>query len=174
MEAERRPLLENILAEIDGRMIVDAAAGPFEIVGRADRIEHRRDGKVAIIDYKTGSVPEAGDLAEGITPQLALEAAMIEQGGIISLGKTSVAELAYWKLGGGDPAGKVMRRVDDPAELRETIERTVAGMRALIAAFDDPLTPYFAVPRPEKAPRYSDYAHLERQKEWLAGEEEEE
>jgi ATP-dependent helicase/nuclease subunit B len=34
--------------------------------------------------------------------------------------------------------------------------------------------PYLAVPRPEKAPRYSDYAHLERQKEWLAGEEEEE
>jgi ATP-dependent helicase/nuclease subunit B len=174
MEAERRPLLEDILAEIDSRMVVDAAAGPFEIVGRADRIERRRDGKIAIIDYKTGSVPEAGDLAEGITPQLALEAAMIEQGGIAALGKAEVAELAYWKLGGGDPAGKVMRRVDDPAELRETIERTVLGVRALIAAFDDPVTPYFAVPRPEKAPRYSDYAHLERQKEWLAGEEEEE
>jgi ATP-dependent helicase/nuclease subunit B len=174
MEAERRPLLENILAEIDGRMIVDAAAGPFEIVGRADRIEHRRDGKVAIIDYKTGSVPQAGDLNEGFTPQLALEAAMIEQGGIAALGKASVAELAYWKLGGGDPAGKVMQREDDSTELRALIDRTLAGMHALIAAFDDPATPYFAVPRPEKAPRYSDYTHLERQKEWLAGEEEEE
>jgi ATP-dependent helicase/nuclease subunit B len=47
-------------------------------------------------------------------------------------------------------------------------------MHTLIASFDDPATPYLAVPRPEKAPRYSDYAHLERQKEWLAGEEEEE
>jgi ATP-dependent helicase/nuclease subunit B len=174
MEAERRPLLEDILAEIDGRMTVEAAAGPFEIVGRADRIERRRDGKIAIIDYKTGSVPQAGDLNEGFTPQLALEAAMIEQGGIAALGKASVAELAYWKLGGGDPAGKVMQRVDDPAELRETIERTVLGVRNLIATFDDPGMPYLAVPRPEKAPRYSDYAHLERQKEWLAGEEEEE
>jgi ATP-dependent helicase/nuclease subunit B len=174
MEAERRPLLEDILAEIAGRMIVEAAAGPFEIIGRADRIERRRDGKIAIIDYKTGSVPEKGDLEEGITPQLALEAAMIEQGGIAALGKASVSELAYWKLGAGDPAGKVMRRVDDPAELRATIERTVLGMRNLIATFDDPDKPYLAVPRPEKAPRYSDYAHLERQKEWLAGEEEEE
>jgi ATP-dependent helicase/nuclease subunit B len=174
MEAERRPLLENILAEIEGSMIVDAAAGPFEIVGRADRIERRRDGKIAIIDYKTGSVPQAGDLNEGFAPQLALEAAMIEQGGIAELGKASVAELAYWKLGGGDPAGKVMQRVDDEAVLRETIARTLAGMRMLIESFDDPATPYFAVPRPEKAPRYSDYAHLERQKEWLAGEEEEE
>ena len=174
MEVERRPLLENILAEIDGRMIVAAAAGPFEIVGRADRIERRRDGKIAIIDYKTGSVPEKGDLDEGITPQLALEAAMIEQGGIAALGKASVAELAYWKLGGGDPAGQVVRRVDDATELRETIARTVLGMQTLIATFDNPAMPYLAVPRPEKAPRYSDYAHLERQKEWLAGEEEEE
>jgi ATP-dependent helicase/nuclease subunit B len=99
---------------------------------------------------------------------------MIEQGGIADLGKAKVAELAYWKLGGGDPAGKVMRRLVDEGELRETIARTLAGIETLIAAFDDPMTPYFAVPRPEKAPRYSDYAHLERQKEWLAGEEEEE
>ena len=81
MEAERRPLPENILAEVDGRDR-RRGGGPFEIVGRADRIERRRDGKVAIIDYKTGSVPQAGDLNEGFTPQLALEAAMIEQGGI--------------------------------------------------------------------------------------------
>jgi ATP-dependent helicase/nuclease subunit B len=174
MEAERRPLLEDILAEVDGRMTIEAAAGRFEIVGRADRIERRRDGKIALIDYKTGSVPEAGDLAEGITPQLALEAAMVEQGGVAALGKASVAELAYWKLGGGDPAGQVMRREDDPAELRALIERTVLGIRNLIATFDDASMPYLAVPRPEKAPRYSDYAHLERQKEWLAGEEEEE
>jgi ATP-dependent helicase/nuclease subunit B len=174
MEAERRPLLEDILAEVDGRMTIEAAAGRFEIVGRADRIERRRDGKIALIDYKTGSVPEAGDLVEGITPQLALEAAMVEQGGVAALGKASVAELAYWKLGGGDPAGQVMRREDDPAELRALIERTVLGIGNLIATFDDASMPYLAVPRPEKAPRYSDYAHLERQKEWLAGEEEEE
>jgi ATP-dependent helicase/nuclease subunit B len=174
MEAERRPLLDDILAEIDGRMTIGAAGGPFEIVGRVDRIERRRDGTIALIDYKTGSVPEAGDLAEGFTPQLALEAAMIEQGGFLDIAKAGVAELAYWKLGGGDPAGKVMRRADDPAALRALIDQTVAGMKQLIAAFDDPATPYFAVPRPEKAPRYSDYAHLERQKEWLAGEEEEE
>ena len=36
----------------------------------------------------------------------------------------------------------------------------------LIARFDDPRTPYRAVPRPERAPRYSDYVHLARVKEW--------
>ncbi len=129
IEAERRPLLDDILAEIDGRMVIDGTGGPFEIVGRADRIERRRDGKLALIDYKTGSVPEAGDLLEGITPQLALEAAMIEQGGFAALGKAGIAELAYWKLGGGDPAGKVMRRDDDPAELR-ALDRSHARRHA--------------------------------------------
>lgn len=173
-EAERRPLLENILAEAEGRLLLDGAAGAFEIVGRADRIERRRDGRVALVDYKTGGVPEKNEIADGYTPQLALEAAMIEQGGFGGIPKSAVAEIAYWKLGGGDPAGKVMRRQDDPAELRKLIDDTIAGMRALIATFDNPATPYFAVPAPERAPRYSDYQHLERVKEWLAGDEEEE
>ena len=56
--------------------------------------------------------------------------------------------------------------------LRAVIDDTLAGVKDLIAAFDDPNTPYLAVPRREKAPRYSDYAHLERIKEWLVGEEE--
>jgi ATP-dependent helicase/nuclease subunit B len=30
-------------------------------------------------------------------------------------------------------------------------------------------TAYHAVPRPEWAPRYDDYAHLARTKEWSAG-----
>jgi ATP-dependent helicase/nuclease subunit B len=173
-EAERRPLLEDIFAEIEGRMILDAPGGGFEITGRADRIEQRRDGGIALIDYKTGSVPGPGDIDEGFAPQLALEAALIERGGFAGIAKSAVAELAYWKLGGGDPAGEIMRREDDPAALRARIDATLAGVAALIAAFDDPATPYLAVPRPDKAPRYSDYEHLERQKEWLAGEEEEE
>jgi ATP-dependent helicase/nuclease subunit B len=173
-EAERRPLLEDIFAEIEGRMILEAPGGRFEITGRADRIERRRDGAIALIDYKTGSVPGPGDLEEGFAPQLALEAALIESGGFAGIAKSTVAELAYWKLGGGDPAGEIMRREDDPAELRKLIDATLAGVKALIAAFDDPATPYLAVPRPDKTPRYSDYEHLERQKEWLAGEEEEE
>jgi len=35
-------------------------------------------------------------------------------------------------------------------------------VRALIDRFDDPLTPYLAVPSPRWAPRFSDYRHLER------------
>jgi len=40
------------------------------------------------------------------------------------------------------------------------------GLRNLVAAFDNPSTPYVAIPRPEWAPRYNDYAHLARILEW--------
>ena len=42
------------------------------------------------------------------------------------------------------------------------------GCIVLIAAFDDPATPYLARPRAEHAPRFSDYEHLARVKEWSA------
>ncbi|MCH7592755.1 MAG: hypothetical protein IH989_08260 [Planctomycetes bacterium] len=35
--------------------------------------------------------------------------------------------------------------------------------------YDDPATPYRARPRPAAAPRFSDYEHLARVKEWSAG-----
>ncbi len=49
---------------------------------------------------------------------------------------------------------------------RKHITQALAGLRALIACFDDPATPYRAVPWPDHAPRYSDYTHLARVKEW--------
>jgi ATP-dependent helicase/nuclease subunit B len=41
-----------------------------------------------------------------------------------------------------------------------------AGLVALVAKFDNAATPYEARPRPDKAPKYSDYEHLARVREW--------
>ncbi len=172
-EAERRPALDEVLAEIDGRLTLDGPAGPFDLTGRADRIERRRDGQIALIDYKTGALPNTSDVVQGYAPQLPLEAMMIEQGGFAPVGRSKVAELAYWRLAGGDPAGEAKSLEANPEKLRALIADARRGLEELIAAFDDRATPYRAVPTPEKAPRYSDYAHLERRKEWLAATEEE-
>ena len=53
------------------------------------------------------------------------------------------------------------------------------GKRRIIGVdpelFDRNDTPYEARPRPDKAPRFSDYEHLARVREWaVAGEEEQE
>jgi len=172
-EARRRPFLDEVLAEITGRVTLDGPAGGFEITGRADRIERRRDGRIALIDYKTGALPQARDVAQGYAPQLPLEAWMIDRGGFAPL-RASVGEIAYWRLSGGDPAGEAKPLEPDDERRRELIAGAEDGLKALIAAFDDCAMPYRAIPSPERAPVYSDYAHLERRKEWLAagGEEE--
>jgi ATP-dependent helicase/nuclease subunit B len=173
-ETRRRPLLDEIFAEIPGKLSLTGPAGAFVLTARADRLERRRDGTIALIDYKTGTPPTGVEVAQGYAPQLPLEAAMIERGGFGAIAAASIGELAFWRLTGGNPAGEVKLPEDDPAELRDLIASAFAGVQDLVAAFDKLATPYRAVPVPTKAPRYSDYVHLARVKEWLAGNEAEE
>jgi ATP-dependent helicase/nuclease subunit B len=78
-EARRSDIVERN-AEIKGDLEIAAPAGPFHLRGRADRIDLRRDGTVAILDFKTGSPPSARQVLVGFAPQLALEAAMSRSG----------------------------------------------------------------------------------------------
>jgi ATP-dependent helicase/nuclease subunit B len=89
-----------------------------------------------------------------------------EAGGFAGIAPASVVELAYWRLSGGDPPGEIVMLASTPAELRRIVAEAVQGLGDLVARFDDPATPYRAVPWPEKATRYSDYVHLARVKEW--------
>ena len=52
----------------------------FTLRARADRIEHRRDGGFAIVDFKTGQPPGVKEVYAGFSPQLTLEAVMLMQG----------------------------------------------------------------------------------------------
>jgi ATP-dependent helicase/nuclease subunit B len=139
-EVRRRPFIDEVLAEITGRFMLEGPAGRFEITGRADRIERRRDGRIALIDYKTGALPRMRDVAQGYAPQLPLEAWMIERGGFAPL-RASVAEIAYWRLSGGDPAGEPRLLEPNDERLRDLIARAGEGLTTLIAAFDDPAMP---------------------------------
>ena len=46
----------------------------------------------------------------------------------------------------------------------------IDGVNGLAAAFADPDTPYLSVPHPDHAPKYSDYVHLSRLREWMGSE----
>jgi len=173
-EAERRTSTAVPLgAECRGRLALAGPAGPFELAAIADRIDRRRSGGLGIIDYKTGSLPSKGEITHGFAPQLALEAVIAEAGGFAGIAASPVEELAFWRLSGLDPPGQECPIAANPSELRARIDDALAGLQELIARFDDPATPYRAVPRPEMAPRYSDYAHLARIKEWSVAAEEE-
>ncbi len=106
----------------------------------------------------------------GFAPQLPLEAAIAQAGGFATLAARPVTALEYWRLTGGTPAGKIEALADgDDTGIAALIEGAVTGLRDLIEAFDRPETAYLAQPRPSASPRYSDYAHLARVREWSAG-----
>jgi ATP-dependent helicase/nuclease subunit B len=118
-------------------------------------------------------VPSAKDVELGFSPQLSLEAAIAAAGGFSGVAAAPVAALEYWRLSGGDPAGEIIVPAKDEGSLRALIAAAWQGLADLVARFDDAQTPYRAVPRPERAPRYSDYAHLARVKEWSVAEDSE-
>ena len=70
----------RIVAEVERTLELTRPGGLFRLTGRADRIERRRDGGLAILDYKTGTPPSQKDVDAGLAPQLLLEAAMAEAG----------------------------------------------------------------------------------------------
>ena len=164
-ERRRRPLIRPLFTEIAGRIQLDGRAGPFTLTAKADRIDRLPDGRLAIIDYKTGVLPTAGDIALGFSPQLPLEAAIAAAGGFTGVGPAAVGELAFWRLSGGDPAGeeRLVR-----GEASALAEQAHGGLEALIWAFDDPATAYCSRPWPDRAPRFDEYAHLARVQEWSA------
>ncbi len=165
-ERERRRHLALIGSELAGRLELSAPAGSFTLTAKADRIDRRREGGLVLVDYKTGAVPKTEEVALGFSPQLPLEAAIAENGGFAGLAAEFVTGLEYWRLTGGDPAGEPVMPAKNAEDLRRLIDDALQGLAQLIAGFDNPDTPYRAVPRPDRAPRYSDYAHLARIKEW--------
>lgn len=164
-ERGRRAGVARSLPEVKGSIEVAAPAGPFVLRARADRIDVLKDGTLALIDYKTGKPPGAKEVAAGFAPQLPLEAVIARHGGFADLPPAEVAQMLYWRLKGGAEGGEERSAGDDPKRLAD---EALAGLAALVAAFDDEATPYEARPHPDKAPKYSDYLHLARVREWAA------
>lgn len=174
IENERRALpAELVASERKGSWSFPSPVG-FELVGRADRVELRGDGMVAIVDYKTGRVPPLKEAESGLAPQLLLEAAMAEAGAFGPELRAHAGELSYWKLTGTFEPGEVWTLFEGRAgRIAEAVGAAARNLVALIGRFDHPAMPYLAQPHPGRAPRFSDYAQLARVSEWTeAGEDE--
>lgn len=170
-DAARRADLQAVHAEIKGHAEWDTPAGRrFRLTTSADRIDIRKDGMVEVVDYKTGQPPSAAQVQSGLAPQLALEAAILKAGGFQGLPPDlPIGALVYARLGGRDPAGEFLPvRIADlsPDEL---VAETMARLKALVAAFENPRQGYLSWAIPQfVGGRSNDYAHLARVKEWSA------
>ena len=173
-ERDRRSTnaLADLATEVKGSWEL-AVPGGFRLTGRADRIERRADGTLAILDYKTGAPPSQTEVEAGFAAQLLLEAAMAEDGAFGEIAGTSV-ELAYWHLTGGFEAGQVKPLFKGRADgIADAVAGARVSLRALVEAFDDPDRAYLSQPHAGRVPRFSDYGQLARVAEWdLSGDDE--
>jgi ATP-dependent helicase/nuclease subunit B len=168
-EHQRRAgvLLNDIATEVLGTREIRRPRRHFQLVAKADRIERRQDGTLAILDYKTGFVPSQKSVIDGMAPQLPLEAAIAAAGGFGAEFQAATAELTYWQLTGGFEPGKAtVLFYDKASELQAAIEGAIRGLENLIDQYDEADRCYLARPNPAWAPRFSDYSQLARVAEW--------
>jgi ATP-dependent helicase/nuclease subunit B len=137
---------------------------------RADRIEARRDGRFAIIDFKTGAPPGVKEVFAGFSPQLTLEAAMLMEGAFKDIPASGATpDLIYVHTSGGRKPLKPREIKTPPGDNRSAAD-IVAEHRQrlaeLVARYISGDTAYLSRPYPKYAKRFSDYDHLARVKEW--------
>jgi ATP-dependent helicase/nuclease subunit B len=151
-----------IAAEVKG----EADVANVRLHGRADRIDRLPDGRLAILDYKTGHPPSARQVEAGFALQLGLLGLIAEAGGFPGVsGNTGAHE--YWSLAkkqGRDHFGYVEAMDDDdPDRFRATAQAVFSDAvdRWLLGS-----EPFVAKLHPAFAP-YGDYDQLMRLEEWI-------
>ena len=107
-EIARRDHLAAIVAEIRGEMPISIDdARTFVLSARADRIERRRDGTFAILDYKTGQPPTGKQVRMGLSPQLTWRRQSCGKAALPTFRRAaSVSDLVYVRLSGNNPPGE--------------------------------------------------------------------
>lgn len=167
-----RRSLGRPLVELEGERRLGAPA--FRLRARADRIDLRDRGAMAIYDYKSGRAPSAKQIRQ-FDKQMPLEAA-IALGGFWredrpgaadrDLAATAVAALAYIPLGGPE-GGRAAPLEGEPAALAA---EAWEGLGRLIASYADARRPYPSRSRPMMLKDEQPYDHLARHGEWEDGE----
>ncbi len=165
-DRERRANIAMLHAEIRGKLDFSVGARTFTLSGVADRIEQRKDGTYAILDYKTGAARTERQVRTGLAPQLTLEAAILRGGGFEKIAPGSVSEITYVTLKGGEPPGDP-KIIDFKEGTPDTqADHALARLEALAAEFEKPETPYLSLVHPMWTTHYGDYDHLARVQEW--------
>jgi ATP-dependent helicase/nuclease subunit B len=137
-------------AELDGL--------DFRITARPDRIDRLPDGRLHIIDYKTGAPPSKKQ-QQAFDKQLLLEAAMAERGAFPGIGPAQVARVSYVGLG---PTPKVEEIVSE----ERVWDGAWADLHRLIAAYAQRSQGYTARRAMYGERDESEYDHLSRFGEW--------
>ena len=186
-ERKRRSLIKKIHSEVNGKIEVEVGKERYTLTARADRIEVRKDGSLAVLDFKTGTLPTYKEAILGFEPQLLLEAAIARAGGFAGIEPSTLAEVGPIKISGAQPPGEFKlfalvnhkdfkavadsRGIAGDQHLDIAAELALAGATRLLEKYAELSTPYPFAPRVQWQKSYNDYEHLARFKEWSEGSE---
>ena len=148
--------------EAEGVYELPTAAGDFRLRCFADRIDRDPAEGLEIIDYKTGRTPSQKQVESGFSPQLPLEALILERGGFAKVAAGEVTTLSYWKMSGGREAGKETPLKD----ARTLTDEAAQGLAKRVVRFSDRAMPYAPRVRPMFETDIGDYDHLARVRAW--------
>ena len=169
-ENTRRDDIADIDTEQYGKLALTLDDGSiFTLSGVADRIEHRKDGSLIVVDYKSGRVPSQKEVKAGFSPQLTLEAAMIARGAFDKVRAKKVDQALYVKIGGASGVEQTVVKSDKGDTFEDLVEQQFAELQKLLSQFRDETTAYVPRPYPQFVNAYGAYDHLARVKEWAAG-----
>jgi len=172
-ERERAYNVQTRFAEIasDKREIENLG---ITLSGRADRIDLMRDGTADIIDYKTGSTPSPRQAHVLLSPQLALEAALLVRGAFREVGSVRASDLTYVRLrAGGEVKPESILKISRPPSEKTAPalgEEAWQRLAQLLAEYQKPDKGYLSRALPfRETDLTGDYDHLARVLEWSAG-----
>lgn len=167
---DRPPGITHRLTEANAEMTAIGTTGAT-LHGRADRIDLLAGGFADILDYKTGSYPSKGQAHTLLSPQLALEAALLARGAFADAGTPIPRELAYVRL---RPNGEVKEEsILEHRKNRVTAEAMADDawrrLELLIAHYATESNGYISRALPfREGDTEGDYDHLARVLEWSA------
>jgi ATP-dependent helicase/nuclease subunit B len=163
-EAVLRSDAVHVFAEVKGLLELKIGTMDFKLSARADRIDILADGTARIIDFKTGTIPSGPKIKEGFSPQLTLEAAMLERGAFEQVGSRETSALTYIRITGGIPPGEVkLVELAPMAVAREHLAR----LEGLLGKYQNPALAYLPRYAIENVEAVHDYDHLSRYREWI-------
>ena len=126
-----------------------------------------------MLDFKTGAIPSGKQVKSGFAPQLTLTGAILAEAGLADVGPVEPEELTYVRVVGRKVPGEQAVR-GHGAEAAELSQAALAGLKARVARFDQPTTPYLSWVAPQFMGNFGgNYDHLARVWEWhvVGGEE---
>lgn len=159
-----------LASEIKGEMTLAGVT----IHGRADRIDSRADGRLVVVDYKTGKPPSGGQVKDGFALQLGTLGLIAAAGGFAGVAGTPDG-FEYWSFGKSDKSETEFGFIYEPVAEGRRVgiprdEFLVETKRYLLDAIDTWIkgeAPFTARLNPDLG-GYNDYDQLMRLDEWQA------